>query len=101
MHLTQKQYYFYILTNKNKTVIYCGVTNNLTERINEHTVAQGNKKTFTGRYNCHHLIYYEIFDSINDAIRREKEVKAWRREKQENLIATKNPSWEFLILSPY
>ena len=89
-------YYFYILTNKNKTVLYCGVTNNLQQRLLEHKQQEGNIKSFTGRYNCHFLIYYEGFSFINDAIRREKEVKAWRREKKELLINVKNPQRNFL-----
>ena len=68
-------YYFYIIINKNKTVLYCGMTNNLSARLKEHEDSEGNYKTFTGRYNCHYLIYYEGFDFVQDVIQREKEVK--------------------------
>jgi putative endonuclease len=89
-------YYFYIITNKNKTVLYCGMTNNLDARLSEHESSEGNPKTFTGRYNCHYLVYYEGFDFVKDAIRREKEVKKWNRLKKETLIRTLNPTWTFL-----
>jgi putative endonuclease len=89
-------YYFYIITNKNKTVLYCGMTNNLSARLKEHENSEGNHKTFTGRYNCHYLIYYEGFDFVQDAIRREKEVKKWSRIKKERLIDTLNPERNFL-----
>ena len=89
-------YYFYIITNKNKTVLYCGMTNNLSTRLKEHENSEGNYKTFTGRYNCHYLIYYEGFDFVQDAIRREKEVKKWSRIKKERLIDTLNPGRRLL-----
>ena len=89
-------FYFYIVTNQNKTVLYCGITNNLYARLEEHENSSGNRKTFVGRYNCHYLIYYEGFDSVNDAIRREKEVKKWNRMKKESLINSLNTEWRFL-----
>jgi putative endonuclease len=89
-------YYFYIITNKNKTVLYCGMTNNLSARLKEHENSEGNYKTFTGRYNCHYLIYYEGFDFVQDAIRREKEVKKWSRIKKERLFDTLNSDRRFL-----
>ena len=89
-------YYFYIITNKNRTVLYCGVTNNLSARLKEHESAEGNRKTFTGRYNCHYLVYYEGFDFVQDAIRREKEIKKWSRLKKESLIDMLNPEKRFL-----
>ena len=89
-------YYFYIITNKNRTVLYCGITNNLSARLKEHESSQGNRKTFAGRYNCYYLLYYEGFDFVPDAIRREKEVKKWSRIKKELLINSLNPGWLFL-----
>lgn len=87
-------YYVYILTNKNKTVLYVGVTNDLKRRLYEHE--NGTLPAFTKRYNCHFIIYYEHFQFIEHAIDREKEIKKWRREKKERLIASRNPDWEFL-----
>lgn len=89
-------YYVYILTNKNKTTLYIGVTNNLQKRHQEHCTGQ--HKGFSKKYNCHHLVYYEEFSDINRAISREKEIKNWRREKKNSLIETKNPGWKFLQL---
>ncbi len=89
-------YFIYILTNKNKTVLYIGVTNNLERRLLGHSNIFKNKFKFTTRYNCVHLIYYERFSDINQAIKRETEIKKWRREKKENLIKSVNPKWEFL-----
>ncbi len=87
-------YFIYIVTNKNKTVLYIGVTNDLQRRVyeHEHELIPG----FTKKYNCHYLIYYEHFQDINDAIEREKVLKKWRREKKENLIREFNPNWKFL-----
>ncbi len=85
----------YILTNKNKSTLYVGVTSNLIRRIQEHK----NKiypNSFSARYNVSYLIYYEWHPSINEAIMREKEIKKWRREKKEILVNKINPKWEDL-----
>jgi putative endonuclease len=89
-------YYIYILTNKNKTVLYIGVTNDLTRRVYEHK----NKllKGFTNKYNIDLLIYFEIFNDIKEAIQREKRLKEWKREWKENLINSFNPEWKDLFL---
>ena len=89
-------YYTYILTNLKKTVLYTGVTNNLIRRITEHYLQQSNNQTFTGKYNCHNLVYYEEFIFVNDAIAREKAIKHWPRVWKENLITKENPEWIFL-----
>ncbi len=89
-------YYFYFTTNTRRTVLYAGVTNDLKRRVQEHFQASGNRKTFAGRYRCFHLIYYEWYGHIEDAIAREKKIKKWRREKKEWLIARVNPQWFFL-----
>ncbi|MFT3823672.1 MAG: GIY-YIG nuclease family protein [Chitinophagaceae bacterium] len=96
MLVNSKVYSFYITTNIKKTVVYCGVTNNLGQRIVEHYLSLGNPATFAGKYHCFWLVYYEHFQYINTAIAREKEVKKWRREKKNNLIETLNPEWSFL-----
>jgi putative endonuclease len=89
-------FYVYIITNPNKSVLYIGVTNDLARRLYEHKENKGNKSTFAGKYYCYNLLYYEHFTHINYAIEREKEIKKWRREKKESLIATLNPEWRFL-----
>jgi putative endonuclease len=97
--VTQKgNYYVYITTNPGKTVLYTGVTNNLQRRIYEHYQKRGNKESFTGRYYCYKLIYYEYYTEINQAINREKEIKNLSRRKKEELIKTKNPNWNYLVV---
>lgn len=90
-------YFVYILTNKTKTVLYIGVTNDIKVRIYYHkNPGLVTKIPFTTRYKCYYLIYYERFGHIDDAIDREKQLKKWRRSKKEELINTFNPTWEFL-----
>ena len=85
-------------TNPNRNVVYCGVTNDLPQRIIEHYLSRGDSRTFAGKYYCYFLIYYESFMYVNDAIAREKEVKKLRREKKEALIDSFNPERKFLNL---
>ena len=97
-NVSNHNYYVYITTNKIKTVLYIGVTNNLKRRLKEHernATSRDIKSSFTGRYNVHFLLYLERFQWIQHAIAREKELKGWRRSKKEALIATVNPDWEF------
>ncbi|TBW26487.1 GIY-YIG nuclease family protein [Gramella sp. KN1008] len=92
-----KEYYVYITTNFQKTVLYIGITNNLPRRLDQHfQESKNNKKSFTGKYNCFHLVYYEKFENPSEAILREKTIKKWRREKKLRLIQEFNPDWEFL-----
>lgn len=90
-------YFVYITTSNNKSVLYIGVTNNLPHRLWQHEEeSKTSRKSFAGRYNCVNLIYYECFGNITDAINREKEIKGWTRKKKETLINTFNPEWRFL-----
>ncbi|PHR73686.1 MAG: endonuclease [Lutibacter sp.] len=90
-------YYIYILTNKGRSVLYIGVTNDLNHRIRFHKEnANLNKKAFTSKYKCFNLIYYEHFNDINIAIAREKQIKGWTRVKKETLIEGFNSKWKFL-----
>ena len=73
--------------------MYVGVTNNLKKRLHDHKNPEVNSKQFTHKYNCKYLIYYEHYQSIDIAIQREKQIKKWRREKKEQLINSKNPTW--------
>jgi len=91
-----KQFFCYITTNPTKTVLYVGATNNLPQRLIEHYLNRGLEPTFTGRYNCFNLLYYEIFYSATDAFSRENQIKGWTRKKKELLIETQNPDWNFL-----
>ncbi len=86
-----------MVTNADKTVLYIGMTNNLQRRLSQHyTDGQNAKLSFAGKYNCYFLVYYESFENVSDAIRREKELKRWRRAKKEKLIQEVNPDWDFL-----
>ena len=90
-------YFVYIVTNENKTTLYIGVTNDIQRRLSQHYFdSQNTRKSFAGKYNCYYLLYYEGFESIPDAIQREKELKKWRREKKDKLITSFNPDWDFL-----
>ena len=88
---TNAKGFIYIVTNKNKTTLYVGVTSNLKKRIWEHKnhVVKG----FTDKYNCENLVYFECFLDIKDAIEREKYIKGKKRVFKENLINEINPKW--------
>ena len=92
----QHNYFVYITTNPNKTVLYTGVTNDLKRRLFEHQENKEKSNTFTGKYYCYKLIYFEHFSNIEQAIDREKQIKNWTRKKKENIINLKNPNWNFL-----
>jgi putative endonuclease len=91
----QKEGYIYILTNKNNNVLYVGVTSDLQKRIWEHRSGRY-KNSFTSRYKTYKLVYYEEFLTIEDAIAREKQLKAGSRQKKIELIEKRNPQWEEL-----
>ncbi len=86
--------YVYILTNDTNTVLYIGVTNDIARRVYEHKndLIEG----FSKHYKVHRLVYCENFPNMLDAIRREKQLKAWRRSWKENLINSMNPQWNDL-----
>ena len=88
----EKGGYIYILTNKNNTTLYIGVTSNLFNRIHEHKTKKF-KSSFTAKYNLGKLVYFESFSSIEEAIAREKQLKAGSRKKKEALINAENPEW--------
>ena len=87
--------YIYILTNKNKTVLYIGVTSDLKQRIWQHK-NHFFKNSFSDKYNLEYLVYFEECFNIEAAIAREKILKGWKRERREALIAIMNPRWEDL-----
>jgi len=82
-------YYVYIMTNKRGTVLYCGVTNDLTRRVSEHV--NGSIKSFTKLNHVSRLLCFEAFSNVRSAIAREKQIKGWRRAKKIELIKTTNP----------
>ena len=91
-----KSGYVYIMTNKNKSALYIGVTNDLFRRVYEHK-NHLIKDSFSDKYNLEYCIYYEVFAYFDLAINREKELKKWNRQKKENLINKKNPEWKELV----
>jgi putative endonuclease len=94
--MNQKHYYIYILTNKRNTVLYTGVTSNISARLWQHCEKQ-DKKSFTAKYNVDRLVYCEEYDDINAAIAREKQIKAGSRKKKITLIESINPEWKDLL----
>ena len=88
------QYSVYILTNKNHTVLYTGMTNDLQRRIFEHK--NGLHEVFTKKYNVTKLVFYESTNDVNLAIHREKQIKAGSRKKKILLIEKMNPEWRDL-----
>jgi len=94
-------YYVYIMTNKRNTVLYTGVTRDLVRRVWQHRnkLVEG----FTKRYNATKLVYYEVFDTPQSAIEREKKLKGGSRQRKIDLIEGMNPKWRDLypeIASP-
>jgi len=93
-----KTYYVYILASKSGT-LYTGITSNLFRRVSEHKdqVFPG----FTSKYNVNRLLYYEKYGMPDAAIKREKQIKSWRREKKIKLIDAENPGWDNLAENWY
>src|SRR5699024_8324612 len=85
----------YMMTNKHKNVLYIGVTSNLISRVWEHK-NHVYKNSFTEKYNVEFLVFYEAFNSIEEAIAREKQLKRWGRNKKNSLINSKNEEWKDL-----
>jgi len=90
----ENQYYIYIMTNKNNTPLYTGITGDLKRRVYEHRekLVEG----FTKKYNINKLVYYEIFKDVCSAILREKQIKGGSRAKKIELIKSINNDWEDL-----
>ena len=91
------RYWVYIISNQRGTVVYIGVTRDIYRRTLEHKEKR-NPESFSAKYNLNKLVYYEEFKYINLAIKREKQLKNWRREWKDNLIKEKNPDWKDLFV---
>lgn len=89
-----RQSYMYFMTNKNNTTIYVGSTTHLVKRVYQHKTKAF--KGFTAKYNCNKLVYFEEYDSIEDAIARERQIKKGNRKRKEYLINKDNPEWKDL-----
>ena len=85
----------YMLASRKHGTIYIGVTSQLVQRISEHKA--GTRPGFTGRYGVTRLVWFERFDAIEDAIRREKSLKRYPRAWKVNLIERDNPNWDDLF----
>ena len=92
----EHKYYTYILTHKSNHIFYVGVTNNIKRRISEHR--KGTYGTHVGRYNIKKLVYFEEHQWIQEAIKREKIIKKWKRQWKINIITEQNPDWVDLSL---
>ena len=94
MFKTNHQYYLYIFTNQKNGTLYIGVTNDLERRMFEHKrkLIEG----FTKKYGLDKLVYFETYQFVNDAIKREKNMKKWKRQWKINLIEEDNPKWDDL-----
>ena len=92
-----KQPTVYILASKRNGTLYTGVTSDLIKRVWQHR--NGFYEGFTKRYGVHRLVYFELHNSMNKAIRREKQIKKWRRAWKIKLIEEGNPEWRDLWLS--
>jgi putative endonuclease len=86
-----KQYYVYIMTNRNNRVLYTGITNDLKRRAFEHK--EKLMDGFTKKYSVSKLVYYEILEDPENAILREKKIKAGSRQKKIDLINAINREW--------
>jgi putative endonuclease len=89
-----KTYFVYILTNKNNTVLYTGVTSDLRKRVFQHK--QGVVSGFTRRYRCCKLVYHEATEDVHSAIAREKQIKAGPRRRKIDLLQSMNREWQDL-----
>lgn len=85
-----KTYWVYILASRSRN-LYTGITGNLLRRLTQHRL--GFPPGFTSKYKIFRLVDYEAFTDVRSAIGREKEIKAWRREKKIRLIEAQNPTW--------
>jgi putative endonuclease len=86
------------MANKPNGVIYIGVTDNIDERVKEHKLKVF-PKSFTARYNCDKLVYFEEFENGEEASTRERQFKKWKREWKVKLIEEMNPSWSDLSIN--
>ena len=99
MYKTIHQYYVYILASKKNGTLYIGVTNDLEVRVLQHK--QKTNEGFTSKYDVGLLVYFETFQYVNDAIKREKQLKKWNRQWKINLIEEENKDWNDLSLDWY
>ena len=88
-------YYVYMLTNRRKSVLYTGITSDLINRTIQHKEKE--YPGFTQRYNVDRLVYYESHEMVEEAIKREKQIKGWTRKKKEGIVNQFYPEWKDLF----
>lgn len=93
------KYYVYILASQRNGTLYTGLTNDLERRVLEHK--QKVVKGFTAKYNVNLLVYFEEYESVDEAVLREKRMKKWKRVWKLELIEKKNPKWNDLSKNWY
>jgi len=93
---TEKQPCVYILASKPFGTLYIGVTSDLVARLWQHR--EGAVDSFTKRYAVHRLVHFELFNTMELAIKREKQLKNWHRDWKLNLITRENPDWRDLAI---
>lgn len=95
MHMALAHSYVYIVASARNGTLYVGVTTNLTKRVSEHRekIADG----FTKKYNVTRLVYYEVHETVEAAIAKEKVIKKWKRKWKLDMIESKNPEWQDLF----
>ena len=94
-----KQYFVYLMTNFERTVLYTGVSNSLERRVWQHK--NDAFEGFTKKYKCANLVYLEEYSEIDQAIAREKQIKGWTRAKRNVLVSAANPGWRDLAADWY
>lgn len=94
IRIIMKSYYVYVLASGKNGTLYIGVTNDLMRRSQEHKLRSMN--SFTKKYQVDQLVYYEVFERIEDAITREKQLKKWNRVWKIRLVEENNPNWRVL-----
>ena len=94
--MREHRYFVYIMTNCSRHPLYTGVTRSVDRRSSQHKSGFDGSTSYTARYQIDRLVYFEKFQYVRDAIRREKQIKSWGREKKIVLIESVNPKWDDL-----
>lgn len=89
--MSERRFYVYFMSNRSRSVLYIGVTNQMERRVWEHRSGLGS--AFVKKYRAHHLVYVEEYARADEAIAREKELKGWKRVRKNTLVVEANPTW--------
>ena len=91
--MREQRFYVYLMASRTR-VLYCGMTNNLKRRVQQHK--EGSQAGFSKAYRCTRFVWFQSFQYVDQAILREKQIKRWRREKKLAIIYEKNSAWHDL-----